>query len=359
MLFNYSPRVGIVMGMIRRQHEENRHIPISFACYLVCLLLPGYYIGEQFEPQMSIPALVWGWLGPLDGHFAWFANPLFFLALIYSNRPRRSSVFGFIGLALALSFLFYKRIVVSEAPTYASIVAYGWGYGLWVASLAVLATGQLVRDLTAEARRALMASVGAGAAVLLIYSIYYIIGSDSPRVIRAERNREFESRCAAAGEHIAKTADGAKGIFFDPDWDVHIAPFTPETPNIKQIRDVGILGTGLLNSGMLAFYEARDPADKSRYVRYVLGDPGGRHVGELGSEYAVLRQPYPFPRRVNLSGATITIKDRRDDSVMASVTYVLDNENGRFCGPSSPDFSTTELVIKVLGLKVEHPSAYR
>jgi len=344
------------MGFVCNQHEKSRHIPISFACYLVCLLFPGYYIGEQFEPQLSVLTLAWGWLGPLDGHWAWFANPLFFLALIYSNQPRRSSLLGFAGLTLALSFLLYKRVIVSEAPTYAPIVAYGWGYGLWVASMAVLATGQLARDLRVEPVRGLLVSLCAGAVFLLSYALYYIIGSESPRVIQEERNREFESRCAAAGEHIAKTSDGAKGIFFGPDWGVHIAAFTPETPNIKHVRELGILGAGLLNSGMLAFYEARDPADKSRYVRYVLGNPKGSHVGELDSEYAVLTQPYPFPRRVNLSGATITIKDRRDDSVMASVTYVLDSENGRFCGPSSPDFSTTELVIKVLGLRGNNSS---
>jgi len=124
---------------------NNVHVPISVLCYLACLTLPAYYIGAQFEPQMAYAALMIGWLGPLDGHFSWYANPLFLLALIFVNRPQRSSTLGFIAFALAVSFLFHKNIIVSEAPTYEVIISYGWGYGLWVTSLAVFSIGQLLR----------------------------------------------------------------------------------------------------------------------------------------------------------------------------------------------------------------------
>jgi hypothetical protein len=338
---------------------DNPHIAISIACYLACLFFPGYYIGERFEPQLAYVLLLMGWLGPLDGHFAWFANPLFLFALLSANRPQRSSILGLIGLVLALSFVFYKKIVISEAPTYSPIVAYGWGYGLWITSLGVLAVGQAFRARSLDSKRIAIASFSTCGLFLTGYLTYYFLGDNSLFAIRSERDREFETRCASAGEHIFKKTNDVTGIFFDPDWQWNIGSKFRENPNFKYIGGVGVIGLGHLNSGHLLFYETRERSDSGSYVKYVLGDFRGTRSAHLESEYAVITDYLKIPQRLNISGATVTIKDRRDNSILATSTFVIENESGRFCGNSRGSFSTSAFMTEVLGLSKKYPSAFK
>jgi hypothetical protein len=337
---------------------NNIHIPISLLCYLACLALPGYYIGERFEPQMAYAALMIGWLGPLDGHFSWYANPLFLLALLYANRPQRSSVLGFIALALAISFLFHKKIIVSEAPTYKTIMSYGWGYGLWVTSLAVFSIGQLLRALGAEGRQITIASFSSCSLLLAGYTTYYFAGDNSLFSIRTERNQEFQKRCASSGERIFKRTNDVRGIFFDPDWQWEIF-FNRDKPSFKYIGGAGVLGLGHLNSGHLLFYETRDRKDPSSYVKYVLGDHKGIPIDRLESEYAVITNHYEIPARLNISGATVTIKDLRDNSIVATSTFFVENESGKFCGNPRGHFSTSIFMTEVLNLTRKYPTAFK
>jgi hypothetical protein len=337
---------------------NNVHLPISVLCFLACLTLPGYYIGEQFEPQMAYAALMIGWLGPLDGHFSWYANPLFLLALIFVNRPQRSSTLGFIAFALAVSFLFHKKIIVSEAPTYKVIMSYGWGYGLWVSSLAVFSIGQLLRAQDAKNSRITAVSLASFGLALAGYMAYYFVGNNSLFSIRVEREQEFQKRCASAGERILKKTNDAKGVFFDPDWESQIG-YNRDKPNFKYIAGGGVLGLGLVNSGYLLFYETRDSKAPSNYVKYVLGDHKGTNSIRLESEYAVLTNYHQIPPRLNIYGATVTIKDLRDNSLVATSTFFLERENGKFCGNTRGEFSARSFIPEVLGLTRQYPSAFK
>lgn len=305
---------------------------------------------------MAFNALMIGWLGPLDGHFSWYANPAFLLALVFVNRPLRSSFFGFIGLALAVSFIFHKKIAVSEAPTYATIVAYGWGYGLWVTSMASLAVGQLLRARGVEDSQISIASLVICCTVLVGYLTYYMIGDSSLFSIHREREREFESRCATAGEFFAKRTNDAKGIFFDPDWSADIG-YDKNKPEFKYITGGSVLGLGLVNSGYLLFYETRDAKTPNSYIKYVLRDWKGTKSDQLDSEYTVITKSYPIPPRLNIYGATVTIKDLRDDSLVATSTFFLERENGRFCGNSRGQFSARLFIPEALGLTRQYSSA--
>lgn len=337
---------------------NNIHISISIFCFLTCLFLPGYYIGERFEPQIAYVVLLMGWIGPLDLHFSWYANPLYIFALGAASRPKKSAILGIIAFALAISFLFYKKIMVSEAPTYEEIMSYGWGYGLWVTSFAVFSIGQMLRALEVENRKIAIASISSCALLLSGYMTYYFVGDNSLFSIRTEKNREFQKRCASSGTQIYKKTDDVRGTFFDPDWEQRIG-FDRKKPNFKFITGGSVLGLGHLNSGHLLFYETRDRNDPNSYVKYVLGDHKGIPTNKLESEYAVITNYYNIPARLNISGATITIKDLRDNSILATSTFFLDKENGRFCGCESSGLSTSGLMTEALGLKRKYPSVYK
>lgn len=307
---------------------------------------------------MAYAALMIGWLGPLDGNFSWYSNPAFLFALLSANRPQRSSVLGFIALALAITFLFHKNIIVSEAPTYKTIMSYGWGYGLWVTSFAVFSVGQLLRALGAEGRQTTMVSFSTCSLLLAGYMTYYFAGENSLSSIRTERDKEFERRCASSGQQIIKRTNDVRGIFFDPDWEWYISS-NHNNPNFKSIGGAGVLGLGHLNSGHLLFYETRDRNNPSSYVKYLLGDYKGTPTQQLESEYSVITNTYEIPARLNISGATVTIKDLRDNSIVATSTFFIENESGRFCGGSQEGFSTSAFMVEVLGLTRKYPTVFK
>jgi len=306
---------------------------------------------------MAYATLMIGWLGPLDLHFSWYANPLYLFALLSAKRPNRSTALGTAALALALSFLFYEKIVVSEAPTYKTIVSYGWGYGLWVTSIAVLVIGQLLRAKKVESRKIASISLASCGIIIIVYMAYYFIGDSSLFSIRTERNQEFLKRCASSGAQIYKKTDDVRGIYFDPDWGQRIS-FNRKKPNFKYISGAGVLGLGQLNSGHILFYETRDRRDPNNYVKYVLRDHKGIPSNHLESEYAVITKYYKIPSRLNISGATVTIKDLRDNSILATSTFFIERESGKFCGNETLGLSTSAFMTEVLGLKRKYPSAY-
>lgn len=335
---------------------DHPHIALGLACFGLSLAIPAYYLGERFEPQWAGALLLTGWLGPFDGHFSWYANPLFLLALVFHRRPLLSSILGLAGFALAASFLLHNRIAVSEAPTYQSIAAYGWGYALWLTSFATLAIGQWFRSRGAEARQTNLASFSCAAVFLAGYLAYYALGENSLFGMSKERDRVFAQKCLTAGERVVRTTEDVKGIFFDPDWELRVSARSGPQAGTSYASGSGVMGLGHLNRGHLAFYETRDRNDRAKYMRFKLGDFRGAAVDRLESEYAVITDTHEMPPSLNIAGATVTVKDLRDSSVLASATFFFDKEGGRFCGNSRGAFSTADFITQVLGLKKKFAS---
>lgn len=335
---------------------DHPHLALSIICFAVGLALPAYYLGDAFEPQGSAPLLLTGWLGPFDGHFSWYANPLYVLALVFYRRPRASSVLAGLALALAASLLLHQRIAVSEAPTYQTIVAYGWGYALWLTAMATLAVGQWMRARGADGRRIITATLACGGVLLAAYLAYYTLGEHALYGAGEERNRVFAQYCASAGEQIYKKTDDVKGLFFDPDWEQRVTARAHLNTGSSYASGSGVIGLAHLNQGQLAFYETRDRHDPARYLRFKPGEFQGQKVDRLESEYAVITDTPAIPPRLNLIGGTVTIKDLRDSSVLATATFFLDKQTGQFCGNSRGAFSTSAFVTEVLGLKKKYAS---
>jgi hypothetical protein len=109
---------------------------VSIALFITSLFLVPYQISVPKDPTIGLFLLLFGWLGPLDGIFAWYANPLLFLA--WNNFRRGKTVAALqkaVGSAvLASTFLFHKTILIDEGGGGATIVSRDLGYWLWLAS---------------------------------------------------------------------------------------------------------------------------------------------------------------------------------------------------------------------------------
>lgn len=329
------------------------------------LLFPAFYVGETREPYPAIYLLLIGWLlGSSRLYFAWFlawsANAFLVAALVKYNKPKISVVSAVVALVFALSFLGYDEILGSEAPPYPRIEAYGWGYFLWVASIGYLCVVEYSRFAQKSSRFSFAASTVWLVASLSVFSLYYFFGEKSQFAIEAKRNSVFDEKCKIAGETIFRHAEDAKGVFFDPDWETRFKKVNPwEKVDMRDWYNdgVGSLGLPLLNGRYLLFYETRNDRSKQAdspnapFRRFVQGDHRGREVSRLESAYAVVTKSFDIPRSLNTYGAEVTIRDLRDDSVLARTAYIFDQANGRFCGHARQGhYSTTRFIFDTLNL---------
>ncbi len=127
---------------VQRPGLRDIHVVVAIACYLACLFLPALYVNEDFYQQSSLALLMTGWAGALELNFGWFANPAFAVAVLLArSRPRTSLLLAGVALLLALTVPLYGHVRAHEISSQSLITAYGWGYALWVTSMALLAGG--------------------------------------------------------------------------------------------------------------------------------------------------------------------------------------------------------------------------
>jgi hypothetical protein len=113
----------------------------SIACYVAALCSPALLFADH-PPVRGITALLWGWWGIIKGDFPWFANPLYFGAVVLAWR-------GHLLLAIPLSaaaiVVGWRSVEVKEwffnEAGGTPIAGLGIGFSFWIASFAVLTVG--------------------------------------------------------------------------------------------------------------------------------------------------------------------------------------------------------------------------
>ena len=123
----------------------------SIGLFCLSLFYEGFYWAPS-SPHSAFPGwqlLFFGWSAIPHGGVAWLANPVIGVAWIFLalRRLGRSAGLAALGLALMASFLLVSTVASIYGETTESVVAYGFGYWLWVASAVVLLLGSLVAAL--------------------------------------------------------------------------------------------------------------------------------------------------------------------------------------------------------------------
>ncbi|MDO8032946.1 hypothetical protein O3297_05940 [Janthinobacterium sp. SUN128] len=105
-------------------------LSLTVVAYVASLFLTA--IVDSHEVLLGGGVLLLGWLGPLAGSFAWFANPLLIFAMYFSNeKPSAAMLAAFLGFALALT-TFGIKIIPSDNGSY-TVLGFGAGCYLWLA----------------------------------------------------------------------------------------------------------------------------------------------------------------------------------------------------------------------------------
>lgn len=329
------------------------HIWLGIALYVSCLFFTAFYLREIREPQAASAVLAIGWLGILDSHFSWYANPIFLIAIIISRKnPTLSLLLGVLALLLVLSFLTHKRIVVSEA--HASITAYGIGYFLWALSIAVFLTGQFI------AATQCFSSVGkiifSYLFVILFsttgYASYYVIGKESLYNIFRDRELNFNRLCKTTESFINRKPTDLTGVYIDS---VRSGNYRPVKNNTFRQYDFGQIS-------YLTYYQFEETKPYSPqetnlpYIRRYSKEPNKRiPVSELQANYEIvgIETTADLPKYLDIFGQEVIVKSRVTNEVIAKSTYVVNEIDKKICAPElevDGTYSVTLFLFRALGL---------
>ena len=125
-------------------------IMISVVIFLISLTQNAFsYIDGGTKSAKSYELIISGGFAFLGGGLletiVWLANPLFILSIFFLYESKKESMYAALGsVVLALSFLMWKKILVSESGRGGEIVSLDLGYWLWLSSLCVFAIGNLI-----------------------------------------------------------------------------------------------------------------------------------------------------------------------------------------------------------------------
>ncbi len=108
----------------------------ALTLWLLSLFLPGIILSPAGSNLTGVEILLEGWLSPIAANFAWFANPLFLIAVfkIMSGKPAPA-------LALTAAVLGFDSFRFSELPSSVSmhpVYGLGWGAVVWLAALLLM-----------------------------------------------------------------------------------------------------------------------------------------------------------------------------------------------------------------------------
>ena len=114
------------------------------ALWLISLALPGFIAGSEVWPGWSILVFgtIAGWLGQ---GWAVFANIFFVVAAIVLLRKRQPLISIVLMLAFAASLPVFKGIPNISLGGDTPVQSWGWGAGIWLSSLVLLATAAATR----------------------------------------------------------------------------------------------------------------------------------------------------------------------------------------------------------------------
>lgn len=327
----------------------NFHKHISIAVFLSCFIFDAVYIDDTYKAIQPLNLLVIGWVGVIAGYLSWLANPLYVVAIL-SRKNKIIISLSIASLSCALFFLTKERLVVSEASTTESIVAYGFGYFLWVLSIAILFIGEVLKYYKISNKNQILYLslfiVISGAS----FSAYYFKGDDSVYNIFSERGKQFERLCGMVKEEIYKPVKDVKGVFIDRVPGNYFDKITG-----KHIR--GGYGSRLISlvRGKHVVFEERHSHSKREtklpYVRIYSNKPHDRMpTDKLEANYAVMADNLAdnLPKSLGILSYKVYIKSRVTNEIYAETSFVTVINEYKICVPvDSGSYSIPGFVNRV------------
>jgi hypothetical protein len=141
-------------GLASSASQTHRPLPsartlsiVALSLWVASLALTGLVLYAKQQRMTGAEILAMGWLSPLMGNFAWFANPLFLWAFIRLQTRKSAVALTVLAILLSLDTFRLSNYLLDEGGGSTSVYAYGWGVVLWFAALCVLAAAVGTRQI--------------------------------------------------------------------------------------------------------------------------------------------------------------------------------------------------------------------
>ncbi|MBK8070685.1 MAG: hypothetical protein IPK34_01110 [Ramlibacter sp.] len=169
---------------------------LALALWLTSLALVGLVLYAKQRQILGTEILIMGWLSPLIGNFAWFANPLFLWALLRLWAKNSAVGPALLSILFSLDVLRFSTYLLDEGGGSTPVYGYGWGMVLWFAALfmllAAVGTRQIEKrldTLSAEGTDEWLRPIGIMACVAVLMGAGYLAITDRKHANAAERER--------------------------------------------------------------------------------------------------------------------------------------------------------------------------
>ena len=113
-------------------------VVVALGLWLCSLPLTGFVLYAEQKQMMGLEILMLGWLSPLLPNFAWFANPLFLLAVISLFAGRPAPILTIVSAILALDTFRLSSYPLNEGGASTPIYGFGWGVIFWFTALLLI-----------------------------------------------------------------------------------------------------------------------------------------------------------------------------------------------------------------------------
>lgn len=338
------------------------HLWVSITAFVLCLTFPGYYQEAIAREKSSFELLLTGWLGVLEGQFFWFANALYIASLITYRKAQVSSLFAFIALIIAASFLLATKVPSGNinGGGYVSLAGFGVGYFLWVLSIGILTIGQLFNINNRKVNLSKLVTIQAiwiiSASSLFLY--YYKFNEQSVFSFLAKREALFNEKCNSAKHQIYSHLDSSDGILIAVDAlnDYHGFKKGNDGRWYKGSPDISTLSI-LLGESKIRFYERikfhsnlNEAHEIPLYTTtvldegtYVIGKPPNirkiyktkldKSSNKYKSEITFTIVSNKSENLLNLHWAKIKIFNNKTNTLIAQTSYVFNATERRPCAP--------------------------
>ncbi|GEM_PF-2833759 len=133
--------------------------------------------------------LLLGWLGPLVGTFAWYANLFFCYSTIRLLKGKTVVISPIIAVLLSLDTFRYTEILLNEGGATVPVYGYGWGAILWFLSLGVIWLAAGIRSAQEGSNGKATCFIAALFTVALVSATSYFYFYDRNNATPAEATR--------------------------------------------------------------------------------------------------------------------------------------------------------------------------
>ena len=146
-LEEHAPATSAQAAASGTRPGRNRRLVVALAllCWLASLFLPPLLIDDRDSRGLGLWYLAMGWLGPLAGHFEWFANPMLLVAAIalWRGHPKTAFTCALVACLLVMLLPLRGTIYADEGGHRQAILDFRLGYWLWFAAPALLVIGAM------------------------------------------------------------------------------------------------------------------------------------------------------------------------------------------------------------------------